>query len=131
MDLLKMHLLIKMVSFIAMLVYWRVIVGLEPGGLDSWDPLIKGMINLGYILRIQNHRDPNQQLPVSWLTRNWGVPAGYSRKNEYDESQNEESPQKSHKELYFLCVFSWFFWCFQATEWKEPFFGEGFHILQG
>ena len=65
MDLLKMHLLIKMVIFIAMLVYWRVIVGLEPGGLDSWDPLIKGMVNLGYILRIPNHRDPNQQLPVS------------------------------------------------------------------
>ena len=44
-------------------------VGLGPGGLDSWDPRLKGIVSEGHPIRIPNHRAPNQQLSISW---GWG-----------------------------------------------------------
>ena len=42
-----------------------IIVGLGPGGLDSWNPLMKGIVTKRCSPRIPNHRAPNQQLTIS------------------------------------------------------------------
>jgi len=38
--------------------------GMGPGGLDSWDPILKGIVTWGKPIRIPNHRDPNHQLTI-------------------------------------------------------------------
>ncbi len=51
-------------------------------GLDSWNPLMKGIGILRCTNRIPNHRDPNQQLTISWRDQIphvffWLFPSGY------------------------------------------------------
>ena len=34
------------------------------GGLDSWDPLMKGIVTYGRLIRIPNHRAPSHQFTL-------------------------------------------------------------------
>ncbi len=48
------------------IIYIYIIVGLGPGGLDSWNPLMKGMVTCECVPLESQTTNPNQQLTISW-----------------------------------------------------------------
>ena len=41
--------------------------GLDPGALDSWDPLTKGIVTEGYLSKNPNHWDPNHHFTIKLI----------------------------------------------------------------